>query len=147
LASLLGDLSKYIERKRDTALWLKERKRNSHYGGIWQHMWPEVPRKSFVSRRIELDTRLQVELGKQLAFYLRPLGVSLETIARLVLLAYLVGELASEEKTEKARIRTHFTGRILTVRNIRDNLRYAGLHKAEMFRARELEDKGKHLVF
>ena len=99
--------------------------------------WPEIPRKNLTVRKMELDTRLQVELAKTLAMCLRRgkknKRISLERIARLVLMAYLAGELATEEE-KTGMIRTHKTDRILTVRNIRDNLRYAKLHKARSFR-------------
>ena len=57
--------------------------------GFWVEMiWRDLPSRNMVARTIELDTRLQVELGKVLGFYLRGKGVSLRTIARLILLAY-----------------------------------------------------------
>jgi hypothetical protein len=117
---------------------LKEERRNWHVG-VWQQLWPEIPRKNLVSRKIELDTRLQVELGKMLADYLRPEDrherVSLETIARLILLAYRVGGLAYKDESGT---RLNSTNRNLTVRNIRDNLGCAGIEKAENFRGRRV---------
>jgi len=138
LKALLARLKRHAERARKTVGTLKEQKRDWHFG-TWRQFWPELPRKNLVERKIELDTRLQVELGKMLADYLRPREraerVSLETIARLILLAYLAGELATEEE-KTGMIHTHVTNRILTVRNIRENLRYAKLHKAKSFRNR-----------
>ena len=138
LKALLARLKREIERARKTVGTLKQQKRDWHFGA-WRHFWPKkLLRKNLVSRKIELDTQLQVELGKMLADYLRPKErgerVSLETIARLILLAYLAGELAREEK-ETGMIRTYTTDHILTVRNIRDNLRYANLPKARSFRS------------
>ena len=63
--------------------------------GFWVEMiWRDLPSRNMVARTIELDTRLQVELGKVLIFYLREKKVSLLTIARLILLAYWAGDLS-----------------------------------------------------
>jgi hypothetical protein len=132
LKGLLSELMEEIEKKRKTVGWLKQRKKEWHYG-VWQQLWSEIPRQNLVTRIIDLDTRLQVELGKMFSDYLRGAGVSLETIARVILLAYRVGGLAFKDGKVT---RTYGTRRRLTVRNIRENLRYAGLHKAESFRHR-----------
>jgi hypothetical protein len=129
LKSLLKYLRKKVERTRKTARRLKKGKKDWPFG-VWRLLWPEIPRKNLVSRKIELDTRLQVELGKMFADYLRPEGVKLETIARLILLAYLVGGLSGMDGKV---IRTIYTDRVLKVRNIRENLRDAGLHLANSF--------------
>jgi hypothetical protein len=127
---LLKELRKKVERTRKAAGWLRKEKKNRHVG-VWQQVWPKIPRRNLVSRRIELDTRLQVELGKMLADYLRPEGISLETIARLILLAYWAGGLSEMDGDV---IRTTYTGRELKVRNIRENLRESRLHKARNFK-------------
>lgn len=133
LKALLKRLKREVDKERKTVGALRQQRKDSH-GGTWQQFWPELPRKNLVSRKLELDTRLQLELGKMLAGYLRPEDkrerVSLETIARLILLAYLAGGLAYEDT---GKIRTHNTDRILRVRNVRDNLVYARLHKAKSF--------------
>jgi len=85
-----------------------------------------------VSRRVELDTSLQVGLGKVLILYLHPKKVSLETVARLVLLAYWAGDLS---ETSGDFSKSKYTGRVLKVRNIRENLRDAKLHDAAGFDA------------
>jgi hypothetical protein len=105
--------------------------RNWKFAGL---LWPELPRTNRVVRAIDRDTRLQVELGKMFADYLRQNGVSLETIARLILLAYLVGGLAAKDNDD---IRTIYTNRVITVRKIRDKLRYKGLHTAAHFKGEE----------
>src|SRR5580704_890620 len=46
-------------------------------------------------------------------------------------LPYLGGRLAAQYKDT---LRTIYTGRALTVRNVRDNLRYARLHMARTFK-------------
>jgi hypothetical protein len=70
--------------------------------GYWEEIvWPKVRRRNVVTRKLQLDTRLQIEVGKVLAFYLRENGISLETIARLILLAYWAANL-SEPFTENS---------------------------------------------
>ena len=145
--------------------------------GFWVEMiWRDLPSRNMAARTIELDTRLQVELGKVLVFYLREKKVSLRTIARLVLLAYWAGGLSGlgeipvkvskkkgkkdgeEEGTEVNEVpqevsqqggreekgtatstptvtatKAILTGQPLKVRNIHDNLREAGLHRAAAF--------------
>ena len=129
---VVQDLRKEVERSLRTVRRLR-REKEKWRAGVWPRLWPEVPRRKFVQQTIELDRRLQIELGKMLADYLRPQGVKLETIARLILLAYRTGELASVDGTD---MRTHDTHRILRVRTIRDRLTYAGLNKARSFRKR-----------
>ncbi len=72
-----------------------------------------------------------MELGKALLFYLWQNRVSLETVARLVILAYWAGGLS---EVSGVFTKSRLTGRVLKVRNIRDNLREAKLHKAEVFK-------------
>lgn len=136
LKSLLKNLRMEIERKQKGVGERKKSRKNRH-PGIWRQLWPEIKRNNLVSRKIELDTRLQVELGKKFSDYLRPDGVRLETIARLILLAYWAGELCEMEGEVT---RTLYTNRELTVRNIREKLREKGLHKAESFRPEMAKD-------
>lgn len=113
----------YLRVKRDTSTY-----------GFWEELiWPDVPIRKVVARKIELDTRFQIEVGKVLAFYLRERRVSLRTIARLILLAYWAGNLS--ECTEKF-TQSKYTGRAIRVKNIYDNLRDAGLHKAVSYKAK-----------
>jgi hypothetical protein len=149
LKSVLSDLRKDVERARRTVSQRKDTKKNSQFG-IWRHFWPKVPRTNLVSREIDRDTQLQVELGKMFSFYLRQNGVSLETIARLILLAYRVGGLAAQDGDVTRTIYTHQkvtpkdireNQRKLTVRNIRENLRYKRLHKAKSFRKGGVPEK------
>jgi hypothetical protein len=132
LKSLLEDLRKKVEGTQRAVDLLKKRKANWHFG-MWRQLWPEIPRRNIVSRKIELDTRLQVELGKIFAGYLGREGVSLETIARLILLAYSAGRLSGMDGDDT---RTILTNRVLNVRNIRDNLTEAGLQNAASFKRR-----------
>ena len=127
LKSLLQDLEKTVERTRRTLNWLKKRKQEWQFGA-WKRFWPEIPRKNLVESKIDLDMRLQAEMGKMLADYLVPEGVSLETIARLILLAYCAGELAEIKDGDP---KTKFGDRTLRVRNIRDILRARGIARKE----------------
>lgn len=135
IKALLKRLQKDVEKYQRSAERLRQERRDWHFGA-WKSLWPEVPRKNLVVRRIDLDTRLQVEVFKVLADYLGPeegrKRVNLETIARLVLLVYLAAGLAHENET--GIIVAHATGVKVSVRNIRENVRNAGLHKAKGFR-------------
>jgi hypothetical protein len=123
--------------------------------GFWEEMiWRDLPKRSVVARKIETDTRLQIELGKVLVFYLTGKKISLMTIAHLILLAYWAGDLSDvREVSEKVSQRAHkmeedsatstdtvtstttiYTRRPLRVRNIYENLREAGLHQTAIFK-------------
>jgi hypothetical protein len=130
IKEILQRLSTHINEARGAISWSKFKQAKLHFGFSQELLWPEAPRRSLVSRRMELDTSLQVELGKVLLFYLRQKRVSLETVARLILLAYWAGGL-SEVSGDFSR--SMLTGRILNVRNVRENLRDAKLHKAPGF--------------
>ncbi len=92
----------------------------------WEHLWHDVPRTNLVEGKPELDTRLQVQVGKILGDYLLPEKVRVESIARLIVLAYCAGDLAEWDGEV---LRTTYTRRILRVRNVRDILRKRGLVK------------------
>ena len=131
IEEILQRLRAYVHQARGALEWSKTERDKLHFGFSPELLWSEVPKKGLVSKKIELDTRLQVELGKALLFYLWQNHVSLETVARLVILAYGAGDL-SEVSGDFTKSR--LTGRVLKVRNIRDNLREAKLHKAEAFK-------------
>lgn len=92
-------------------------------------LWPEIGRTP--PRKIELDTQLQIQLGECLATFLT--GMTLQTIARLICLAYVVGGLAKIE-TGKMLLNYPEGKRNLCVNNVAHNLRYAKFQKAEMFK-------------
>jgi hypothetical protein len=133
LKSLLKGLRAQAERTIKTAASLKLEEKNRNFG-VWQHLWPRLPRNNLVSKKRELDSRLQIELGKKFADYLRQADVSLETIARLIYLAYWIGGFCSQ--VEDGTVKTP-AGGILKVRNIRENLRAAGLHNRAAFMPRQ----------
>ena len=79
-----------------------------------------------LGRRIDLDTRFQIRLGVILRSYLgKKEGVSLRTIARLVLLYYFCSGLVLVDAQNETRVRG--TKRLLTVGAIDQRLRGAGL--------------------
>jgi hypothetical protein len=74
LKSLLKDLRREVARTQKKVGLQKERKTDWHRG-VWHHRWPKILRNNLVSRKIDLDSRLQIELGKMFADYLRPKNV------------------------------------------------------------------------
>jgi hypothetical protein len=119
LKLLLQNLRKEVERTRKALAGLKKRREEWQFGQ-WKHLWPDSPRKNLVRKKIELDTRLQVEIGKVFGDYLFPNGISVETVARLILLSYFAAELA---EVVDGMPTAKYTGKALKVRNIRDILR------------------------
>jgi hypothetical protein len=130
IEEILQRLGADILKARVAVRWSTFNREKLNFGFLQELLWPEVPRRRLVSRRIEADTRLQIELAKVLMLYLRQKGISLETIARLILLAYWAGGLS---EAESGFSRSRLTGRALKVRNIRENLRDAKLHDAPGF--------------
>ncbi len=94
--------------------------------GIWEHLWPRIRRPGMARRAIDLDRTLQIQLGKIFSTFLRKEEpkLSLITVARLVVLAYYVGELAKEYRGQLLILNS---GRPLSVRTVYDKLRYARL--------------------
>jgi hypothetical protein len=107
---------------------LEQRRRQWRYGAS-EHLWHDVPRQNLVEGKPQLDTRLQTQMGKILFDYLFQEHVTIETIARLIVMAYCAGELAEWDREAEA-LRTTFTHRSLTVRNVRDLLRRRKLVKS-----------------
>ena len=63
--------------------------------GAWERLWSQHARKKIVGREIGLETRLQLQVAKTFRIFLhKDEGVSLRTIARLVVLVYQVAGLA-----------------------------------------------------
>ena len=98
LKSLLASAAKMIERYR-LALRSPARPAKDSPLGVWERLWTGHERSTDINRGIDLDTRLQSQSAKMLRTFLhRDDGVSLRTIARLVVLVYLAAGLASEGK-------------------------------------------------
>jgi hypothetical protein len=130
LKSVLEDLKEAAEKAKRSVVkstTIIERRRR----GVWRHFWPENQRKELVPKKIDLDTRLQIELGKIFAVHMGPSGITLETIARLIVLAYVAGDLA---QLKEGRLKISASGRELTIRKVRDVLRYKRIHNARAFR-------------
>jgi hypothetical protein len=121
LKTVLKDLRSNFYKTQGHLIWIKFKEEQLRYG-FWEELiWEHLKRRGLAERRLDLDTVLQIELGKALAFYLQPEGVSLRTIARLVLLAYSAGELSTPDGYF---YKSAHTGRRLKLRNIYDNLRH-----------------------
>jgi hypothetical protein len=108
--------------------------------GSWELLWPKQKAEMYVRRGIQLDSRLQFQLGKMLSTFLREDGITLKTISRLIVLAYWVAEIAvpyvDKDSETVQRLKTIYTERDLSVRNVQDNLIQRGLNKAEAFNPR-----------
>jgi hypothetical protein len=99
--------------------------------GGWELLFPEHKSKAFVERGLDLDSRLQLQLGKLMTLYLGQSRVTLKTICRLIILAYLVSDLAIlDDKTDNCR--TVSTDRQLDLENIHQFLVDAGFRKNEV---------------
>lgn len=109
--------------------------------GIWEELWPKQPFKYPGKRLIELDTTLQVQLGKILATFLRQSSVSLATLSRLIVLVYWVSDLARPWPGGEGVLRIRSTERKLTVKNVHDNLIEAELEKAKAFGKKDVTGK------
>lgn len=66
-------------------------KQVSPLGAAWEKLWPHRARIEIINRGIALDTRLQLQCAKMLRIFLR--AVSVQTIARLIVLVYRTTEL------------------------------------------------------
>ena len=96
--------------------------------GAWERLWSQHARAEIVKREIDLDTRLQVQCAKMFRTFLHEdEGVSLRTIARLVVLVYKASGLASEVKNDGF-LRLPDTQRKVTVRSVEEKLRRKGKH-------------------
>lgn len=126
LKRLLANTAAMIEKRR-VALKLFRDSNQSSPLGVWERLWPEHARKEIVSREIDLDTRLQLQVAKMFRTFLgRDDGVSLRTIARLVVLVYEVADLASETDNDGF-LRTPDSNRKITTRSVEEKLRRKGM--------------------
>jgi hypothetical protein len=120
LSSLLATAAERIEQQR---LALQDSIRPAHHSplGIWERLWAKHERSADINRGIDLDTRLQLQSAKMLRTFLhQDDGVSLRTIARLVVLVYLAAGLAYEKDD---RLLIVDSRRVVDWRNVEDKLR------------------------
>jgi hypothetical protein len=96
--------------------------------GPWERLWSQHARAEIINREIDLDTRLQVQCAKMFRIFLHEdEGVSLRTIARLVVLVYKASGLASEIWKDGF-LRLPDSQRAITVRSVEEKLRRKGKH-------------------
>ena len=88
--------------------------------------WRKNPPKQFVRTKIELESALQVQLFKALKAFMPEL--SLQTIARLIVLAYWAAGFAEPSQNDGCFVIVYSTRR-LTVRCVYDKLRYENLQR------------------
>ena len=95
LKQLLKNTASLIEKQRRLVNNLRNPTQRSPLG-VWERLWSNHARKASINREIDLDTRLQLQIAKMFRTFLhKDEGVSLRTIARLVVLIYKVAGLAS----------------------------------------------------
>jgi hypothetical protein len=91
--------------------------------GYFEMFWERFPRADVITRRIDIDTRLQLQLAKIFRTFLRKDdGVSTITIARMVVLVYKICSLAVERQSE-GHLCLPGGKRKITVRNVEEKLR------------------------
>lgn len=122
LKELLSGTANAIEGQRKALQNLTDPAERSPLGAV-ELLWAKNARAENIGQEISLDTRLQLQMAKMFrtALHLDD-GVSRRTIARLVLLAYLVTGLATERKHD---VFLWIVGldRKITTRNVEDKLR------------------------
>src|SRR5579862_422985 len=95
--------------------------------GYFEMFWKRFPRADVITRRIDIDTRLQLQLAKIFRTFLRKDdGVSTITIARMVVLVYKICGLAVEGGSDD-QLWLPGGKRKITVRNVEEKLRRKGL--------------------
>jgi hypothetical protein len=121
LKRLLSKVAQMIELERRRV----RARTNASYLGAWERLWPGHPRRQGIQRRIDLDARLQIQAAKMFRTFLhRDEGVSLRTIARLVVLTYIICGLAMESQEDGLlRIVGLGPNRTISVRSVEEKLR------------------------
>jgi hypothetical protein len=117
LKNVLHAVALRIDEQRDAVHRYLGNKKGSSLGAVWAEIWPQPARTVIINRGIDLDMRFQFRCAKMFRTYLR--GVSIRTIARLILLVYWTTALATVQDdvlwivTERRRI---------TVRSVEEKL-------------------------
>jgi hypothetical protein len=128
LRSLLATVAEVIEQQRLALRSSMTPTRHSPLG-VWERVWQGHERSKDITRGIDLDTRLQVQSAKMLRTFLhRDEGVSLRTIARLVVLVYLAAGLATKKRNQaRPRLWIAESARTVTWRMIEEKLNARGI--------------------
>jgi hypothetical protein len=122
LKQLLKNTASLIEEQRRLAKNLRNPTRRSPLGA-WERLWANQNRKASINRGIDLDTRLQVQTAKMFRTFLhKNEGVSLRTIARLVVLVYQVAGLANMDVKNDTLVIAG-SQRTISVRSVEEILR------------------------
>jgi hypothetical protein len=128
LQSLLATIAEVIEQQRLALRSSMTPARHSPLG-VWERVWHGHERSTDIIRGIDLDTRLQVQSAKMLRTFLhRDEGVSLRTIARLVVLVYVAAGLATEKRNQtRPRLWIADSARTVSWRMIEEKLNAGGI--------------------
>jgi hypothetical protein len=122
LKQLLKKTANLIEEQRRLVNNLKNQTQRSPLG-VWERLWANHTRKVNIRREIELDTRLQLQIAKMFRTFLhKDEGVSLRTIARLVVLVYKVAGLAGRDAKNATSVLVG-SRRTITCRSVEEILR------------------------
>jgi hypothetical protein len=122
LKQLLEKLAGQIEEQRRLVNNLRNPAQRSPLG-VWEQLWANHARKTNITREIDLDTRLQLQIAKMFRTFLhKDEGVSLRTIARLVVLVYKVAGLANGN-SEGEILNIANSPRTITTRSVEEILR------------------------
>jgi hypothetical protein len=123
LRRLMSNTAAAIERRRKILSKFINRSPFRSPLGSWENLWPHLTRAEIVRPEVDLDTRLQLQCAKMFRTFLHEdEGVSLRTIARLVVLVYKAAGLASEINKESY-LRIADSGRPIKVRAVEEKLR------------------------
>ena len=130
LKGLLSNLQDAIEEKRKMVRATGDSSRRSPLGP-WAGLWPKRIRVAEIKREIDLDTRLQIESAKMFRIFLHEdEGVSLRTIARLIVLVYSAAGIATEPAGNEGELTIVGSSRSISVRSVEDKLRKKGFVKS-----------------
>ena len=122
LKQLLKNTANLIEEQRRLVKNLRDPTQRSPLG-VWERLWMNHPRRTSINRGIDLDTGLQLQIAKMLRTFLhKDEGVSLRTIARLVVLVYQVAGLANMDVKNDTLVIAG-SQRTISVRSVEEILR------------------------
>lgn len=127
LKGLLQNAATAIERRRLVLRDFMNPARRSRLG-IWERLWSRHARVENIRREIDLDARLQKQAAKMFRTFLHEEeGVSLRTIARLIVLVYQVAGIASYDR-KAGQLMIMNSRRAITVRAVEEKLRRWNIH-------------------